>query len=98
MDGRNFLSPEYRKEDVQIGHTYFLVDSKDKLMKRFKYQIVPILKEYYKDGIISFDINFCWRIKGLCCFDFRDDNDCDYDCGSWYDLRKKGSRFIMIRF
>lgn len=53
----NFLSPEYRKEDVQIGHTYFLVDSKDKLMKRFKYQIVPILKEYYKDGIISFDIS-----------------------------------------
>lgn len=51
------MSPEYRKEDVQIGHTYFLVDSKDKLMKRFKYQIVPILKEYYKDGIISFDIS-----------------------------------------
>ena len=21
-----YLSPEYRKEDVQIGHTYFLVD------------------------------------------------------------------------
>lgn len=50
------LSPEYRKEDVQIGHTYFLVDSKDKLMKRFEYQIIPILKEYYKDGIISFDV------------------------------------------
>ena len=31
----------------------------------------------------------------MCCFDFRDDNDCDYDCGSWYDLRKKGSRFII---
>lgn len=50
-----YLSPEYRKEDVQIGHTYFLVDSEDKLMKRFEYQIIPILKEYYKDGIISFD-------------------------------------------
>lgn len=49
------LSPEYRKEDVQIGHTYFLVDSKDRLMKRFEYQIIPILKEYYKDGVISFD-------------------------------------------
>lgn len=53
----DYLSPEYRKEDVQIGHTYFLVDSKDKLMKRFEYQIIPILKEYYKDGIISFDVN-----------------------------------------
>lgn len=53
----DYLSPEYRKEDVQIGHTYFLVDSKDKLMKRFEYQIIPILKEYYKDGIISFDVS-----------------------------------------
>ena len=53
----NYLSSEYRKEDVQIGHTYFLVDSKDKLMKRFEYQIIPILKEYYKDGIINFDIS-----------------------------------------
>lgn len=53
----DYLSPEYRKEDVQIGHTYFLVDSKDKLMKRFEYQIIPILKEYYKDGIINFDVS-----------------------------------------
>ena len=53
----DYLSPEYRKEEVQIGHTYFLVDSKDKLMKRFEYQIIPILKEYYKDGIISFDVS-----------------------------------------
>ena len=54
FDG-DYLSPEYRKEDVQIGHTYFLVDSEEKLMRRFEYQIIPILKEYYKDGIISFD-------------------------------------------
>ena len=49
-----YLSPEYRREDVQIGHTYFLVDSEEKLKFRFEYQIIPILKEYYKDGIISF--------------------------------------------
>lgn len=51
----DYLSPEYRREDVQIGHTYFLVDSEEKLQRRFEYQIIPILKEYYKDGIISFD-------------------------------------------
>lgn len=51
-----FLSPEYRREDVQIGHTYFLVDSEEKLQRRFEYQIIPILKEYYKDGIISFTV------------------------------------------
>ena len=52
----DYLSPEYRREDVQIGHTYFLVDSEEKLKRRFEYQIIPILKEYYKDGIISFDV------------------------------------------
>lgn len=52
----NYLNPEYRKEDVQIGHTYFLVDGIDKLKMRFEYQIIPILKEYYKDGIISFEV------------------------------------------
>lgn len=50
----DYLSPEYRREDVQIGHTYFLVDNEEKLLRRFEYQIIPILKEYYKDGIISF--------------------------------------------
>ncbi|MCF0133905.1 MAG: AAA family ATPase [Blautia sp.] len=50
----DYLSPEYRREDVQIGHTYFLVDTEDKLRMRFEYQIIPILKEYYKDGIINF--------------------------------------------
>ena len=38
----DYLSPEYRKEDVQIGHTYFLVDSKDKLVKRFEYGLEVI--------------------------------------------------------
>lgn len=52
----DYLSPEYRKEDVQIGHTYFLVDSEEQLQRRFQYQIIPILKEYYKDGIIGFDV------------------------------------------
>lgn len=50
----DYLSHEYRKEDVQIGHTYFLVDDDEELKMRFKYQIIPILKEYYKDGIINF--------------------------------------------
>jgi hypothetical protein len=54
---KDYLSPEYRREDVQIGHTYFLVDNEEKLLKRFEYQIIPILKEYYKDGIITFAVS-----------------------------------------
>ncbi|MBW9151457.1 AAA family ATPase [Clostridium estertheticum] len=50
------ISPEYYKEDVQIGHTYFLVSTEEQLFRRFLYQIIPILREYYKDGIFSFEI------------------------------------------
>lgn len=56
MFDEDILSPEYYREDVQIGHTYFLVLSEDQLFKRFLYQIIPILREYYKDGIFRFEI------------------------------------------
>lgn len=49
------LNSEYFKEDVQIGHTYFLVDSEEQLYLRFKYQILPILREYHKDGMFQFE-------------------------------------------
>lgn len=45
------LNTEFYKDDVQIEHTYFLVSSEDQLFLRFKYQMLPILREYYKDGV-----------------------------------------------
>ncbi len=50
------LNTEYYKDDVQIGHTYFLVNSEEQLFLRFRYQIIPILREYYKDGLFQFDV------------------------------------------
>ncbi|MBR5529227.1 MAG: AAA family ATPase [Oscillospiraceae bacterium] len=49
------LNTEFYKDDVQIGHTYFLVSSEDQLFLRFKYQMLPILREYYKDGMFQFE-------------------------------------------
>ncbi len=49
------LNTEYYRDDVQIGHTYFLVHSEEQLFLRFKYQILPILREYYKDGMFQFE-------------------------------------------
>ena len=48
------LNSEYYKDDVQIGHTYFLVSSEEQLYLRFRYQMLPILREYYKDGMFRF--------------------------------------------
>lgn len=49
------LNTEFYKDDVQIGHTYFLVTSEEQLFFRFKYQMLPILREYYKDGLFQFE-------------------------------------------
>ena len=51
------LNNEFYKDDVQIGHTYFLVSSEEQLFFRFKYQVLPILREYFKDGIFQFEMS-----------------------------------------
>jgi len=48
------LSSDFRntKEDIQIGHSYFM-GSEENLPMRMKYEVIPILKEYQKDGIFK---------------------------------------------
>ena len=47
------LSSDFKKEDVQIGHSYFMANNEDELDIKIKYEVVPILKEYVKDGVLS---------------------------------------------
>jgi len=49
------LSPEYKdnKDDIMIGHSYFLADSPEELKLKLDYEIKPILREYLKDGIFN---------------------------------------------
>jgi MoxR-like ATPase len=47
----DFTSPEFNKDDIQIGHSYFLVDDTEIAMK-LKYEIQPLLFEYIKDGVL----------------------------------------------
>ncbi|MGG7199284.1 AAA family ATPase [Clostridium butyricum] len=51
---------DYIKEDVQIGHTYFIratgsENAKEEMKFRFLFQVVPVIREYIKDGVILFD-------------------------------------------
>ena len=55
----NNKETEFDIADLRIGHSYFLVDKKDtgdELEQRWKYEILPLLRDYYKDGIITKDI------------------------------------------
>lgn len=57
------LASDFRAEDVWLGHSYFICkneDASDKdnaqaepiLKMKMKYEVIPILKEYIKDGIL----------------------------------------------
>ena len=46
------LSQEFLPEEVWIGHSYFISDD-DGFDIRLKYEIIPILQEYIKDGILN---------------------------------------------
>ena len=46
------LSADHDKEDVCIGHSYFLASGFG-LARNIIYQVVPILREYLKDGVLG---------------------------------------------
>ena len=52
------LSDEYKPEDVWIGHSYFLMNDEngdDYTSDRLLYEIIPLLEEYVRDGVLTAD-------------------------------------------
>lgn len=46
-------SSDINLDDLMIGHSYFLADSISSLDLKWKYEVLPLLDEYFKDGLIS---------------------------------------------
>ena len=46
-----FLSPDFDAADVEIGHSYFMAQGEE-LLGKIQYQVIPILEEYVKDGVL----------------------------------------------
>jgi len=40
-------------EDLMVGHSYFMADDDAGLIMKMKYEVIPLIKEYIKDGILS---------------------------------------------
>lgn len=40
-------------EDLMVGHSYFMSDTSEELLMKVRYEIIPLIKEYIKDGILS---------------------------------------------
>lgn len=53
-----YLASDFDAKDVHLGHSYFLLDEKSELSEseqlqiRLDYEILPILNEYVKDGLL----------------------------------------------
>lgn len=52
LERSEHLAPDFRPEDIVIGHSYFIVADENELKTRLQYEIKPLLKEYLKDGIL----------------------------------------------
>lgn len=54
------LSSEYRPEDVWIGQSYFIMTDDEGInitSDRILYEIIPLLEEYVRDGVLTEDAN-----------------------------------------
>ena len=47
------LCEEYRPEDVWIGHSYFLMEDDCEVKNRLEFEIIPLLEEYIRDGVLT---------------------------------------------
>jgi 5-methylcytosine-specific restriction protein B len=40
-------------DDLMVGHSYFMASSDSELKQKIIYEVIPLVKEYIKDGILS---------------------------------------------
>lgn len=40
-------------DDLMVGHSYFMSDSKEELQEKMEYEVLPLIAEYINDGILN---------------------------------------------
>jgi len=45
--------PEMDIDDLMVGHSYFMADNDNELKLKLEYEIIPLIREYSKDGVIN---------------------------------------------
>ncbi|SHK79321.1 McrB family protein [Fibrobacter sp. UWEL] len=57
-DVKNFLespdvvAPDVDFDDLMVGHSYFMAKTEDELKMKWEYEVLPLLREYKKDGLL----------------------------------------------
>ncbi len=57
---------DFELEDLKVGHSYFMAKDMASLKLKMRYEVIPLIKEYIKDGIlrgVSDDDKYfdCWK-------------------------------------
>ena len=45
--------PDMDIDDLMVGHSYFMADDDKELKLKLEYEIIPLIREYCKDGIVN---------------------------------------------
>ena len=53
----NHKVADFELEDLKVGHSYFMAKNLDELKLKMQYEVIPLIKEYQKDGILKTDKN-----------------------------------------
>lgn len=51
----SYINADLDADDLMIGHSYFLCKTEEDLKRRLEYEMIPLIEEYEKDGIIMLD-------------------------------------------
>ena len=49
----HYLNPDFDAEDIMVGHSYFMAPTQEALLTKFRSELLPLVEEYRKDGIIT---------------------------------------------
>lgn len=49
----NKAAADIKFEDLMVGHSYFMAESLDDLELKWNYEVIPLLEEYKKDGLLK---------------------------------------------
>jgi 5-methylcytosine-specific restriction endonuclease McrBC GTP-binding regulatory subunit McrB len=53
MNKNGVVNEDLDIDDIMVGHSYFMAESREEFEIKKKYEILPLLHEYRKDGIID---------------------------------------------
>ena len=53
LNDKNNLSSDMEFNDLMVGHSYFMAESLEALELKWEYEVIPLLNEYQKDGLLK---------------------------------------------